>query len=114
MTALGSLISPMTLISDTVFPEPDSPTTPRISRSPTRKEILSTARTGPRSVRKETERLRTSSRAGFSWLGNAHPGIEDGIEDVNQRIGGDHEERGVDHGCQDHRQIETLQGVIGQ
>src|ERR1700733_9563734 len=96
MTALGSLISPMTLISETVLPEPDSPTTPTISRSPTLKETLSTARTSPRSVRKETERPLTSSRmlppaVLLAASGKTHPRVEGSVDDIDHRIGGDDE-----------------------
>src|SRR6266404_4156633 len=104
----------MTLISDTVFPEPDSPTTPTISRSPMRNEILSTARTRPRSVRNETERPRTSSRIFVSLSGKAHPGIDGSVNQIDHRIGGDDEEGGIDDGRHDHGQIEGLQGVIRQ
>src|SRR5438874_1667365 len=114
MTALGSLISPITLIRDTVLPEPDSPTTPMISRSPIWKETLSTARTRPRSVRNETERPRTSRRVLTSASAKAHPRIDGGINQVDHGIRAHDEEGGIDHGRHDHRQIEGLQGVIGQ
>src|ERR1044071_1223108 len=114
MTALGSLISPITLISDTVLPEPDSPTTPIISRSPIWKETLSTARTRPRSVRNETERPRTSSRVLSSASAKAHPGIDGGINQVDHSVRAYDEEGGIDYSRHDHRQVECLQGIIGQ
>src|SRR5260370_39127957 len=104
----------MTLISDTVFPEPDSPTTPTISRSPMRNEILSTARTRPRSVRNETERPRTSSRILVSLSGKAHPGIDGRVDQIDHGVGGDDEEGGIDHGRHDYLQIEGLQGGVRQ
>src|SRR4029077_7374783 len=104
----------MTLLSDTVFPEADSATTPTISRSPMRNEILSTARTRPRSVRNETERPRTSSRILVSLSGKAHPGIDGRVDQIDHGVGGDDEEGGIDHGRHDYRQIEGLQGVVRQ
>src|SRR5262249_39747741 len=113
MTALGSLMRPMTLISETVFPDPDSPTTPTISRSPMLNETLSTARTGPRSVRKETERPFTSSSV-VPTSGKAYPGIQGRIDEINDGIGANDEERGIDHGRHDHRQVEILQRIISE
>src|SRR5690348_16547275 len=104
----------MTLISETVLPEPDSPTTPTISRSPTRKETLSTARRRPRSVRKETERPFTSSSVLLAASGKTHPRVEGGVDNVDHRIGRHDEERSVDDGCHDDRKIEVLQRVIGE
>src|SRR5215472_1120071 len=103
----------MTLISETVLPEPDSPTTPTISWVSMRKEMPATARSSPRSVRKDTLRSRTSSSAGLS-SGEADAGIEAGIGNIHDGIGDDDEEGGVDHGRHDDRQIEILQRVIGQ
>src|SRR5919107_1653026 len=102
-------MSPTMLISETVLPEPDSPTMPTISCGATRKETRSTARTNPCSVRKETERSRTSSK-GVSAV-TAHPWIEDDIGHVDQRVRRHHEEGGVHHIGHDDRQIETLQRV---
>src|SRR5215469_1543410 len=113
MTALGSLISPITLISETVLPEPDSPTTPTISWVSMRKEIPPTARSRPCSVRKETVRSRTS-RSGFCPSGEADAGVEGGIGDIHEGIGEDDEEGGVHDGRHDHRQVEVLQRVIGE
>src|SRR5215469_2548646 len=113
MTALGSLISPITLISETVLPEPDSPTTPTISWVSMRKEMPATARSRPRSVRNETLRSRTSSRAFFS-SGEADAGVEGGIGDIHEGIGEDDEEGGVHDGRHDHREVEVLERVIGE
>src|SRR5262249_21316900 len=113
MAALGSLIRPMTLISETVLPDPDSPTTPTISRSPTWNDTLSTARTRPRSVRKETERPFTSSSGLFTVSGKTHPRVEGGIDDVDHGVRRHHEERGVNHRCHDDRQVEVLEGIVG-
>ena len=46
------------------------------------------------------------------WLPDAR--IEHDVEQVDQRIGHDDEERGVHHRRHDHRQIEVLQRVVGQ
>src|SRR5262249_62318822 len=64
----GSVISRITDIIVTLLPDPDSPTIPTTSPSPTVKETPSTARTIPSSVRNETWRSLTSSRgsAGIS------------------------------------------------
>src|SRR5213594_4035528 len=112
MMAFGSLMMPTTLNSDIVLPEPDSPTMPTISRGAMRKEIPSTARTSPRSVRNETERSRTSSSAGSAF--KAHPRIEYDIDEIDKRIGRDHKKGCVHHIGHDHRQIQVLERVIGQ
>src|SRR5262249_2056789 len=105
MTAFGSLIRPITLISETVLPQPASPATPTISGVSMRKEMPPTARRRPRSVRKETLRSRTSS-SGVCPSGEADAGVEGGIGDVHEGIGEDDEEGSVDDGCHDDRQIE--------
>src|ERR1041385_7395982 len=104
-------MSPTTLNSDIVFPEPDSPTMPTISRGAIRNEMPSTARTSPRSVLNETERSRTSSKAGSAF--KAHPRIEDDVDQIDERVGRDHK-GGVHYIRHNHRQIEILKCVIGQ
>src|SRR5277367_2602443 len=102
ISAFGSVMSPITLISETVLPEPDSPTTPTISCVSTRKEMVSTARSKPRSVRKDTCRSCTSSSGpanrGSSVSGEADAGIEGCVGNVHQGVGEDDEEGGVHHG----------------
>src|SRR5436190_8419973 len=109
-TAFGSRIRRITAIIETVLPEPDSPTTPTTSPSATESERRSTARTIPFSVRNETLRSRTSNNAS----GTAHPRIEPGVHEIDERVREHDEERRVDHGREDHRQVEVLQRVERQ
>src|SRR4051812_2469755 len=61
-------MSPITVRNDTLLPEPDSPTTPRVSPRATEKETPSTAFTRPSSVGKLTCRSVTSrSCSGMGW-----------------------------------------------
>src|SRR2546421_5532780 len=57
----------------TALPEPDSPTTPRISRGRTEKLTLSTASTRPSSVAKCTVRLSTDRKS--TRLNSSHDQI---------------------------------------
>src|SRR5712692_8910948 len=109
-TAFGSRINRITAIIETVLPDPDSPTTPTTSPSPTESERRSTARTIPFSVWNDTLRSRTSS----SGSGTTHPRIEPCVDEIDDRVRNDDEKGGVDHGRQDHRQIEVLEGVARQ
>src|SRR5262249_18032056 len=95
---------------ETVLPDPDSPTIPTTSSTSTVSESPSTARRIPASVRNETERSRTSR----SGSGNSHPRVEPRVEQVDDRVRDHDEERGVDHGREDHRQVEVLQRVVRQ
>ena len=89
----------------------DSPTMPRISRAPTSNETPSTARSRPLlGAERRRARSRTCEERRIR-RGNAHPRIERGIDDVDGRVGGDHEERGIHHGRHDERQVEVLQRV---
>src|SRR3954447_20513054 len=108
--ALGSRMRRMTDMAVTLLPEPDSPTMPSTSPARTVNETPSTARISPSSVLKDTRRSRTSRRRAS---GNAHPRVEDAVEDVDDRVGDDDEERRVDGGRHDHRQVEVLQRVVG-
>src|SRR5262249_51315069 len=110
MIAFGSRINRITAIIETVLPEPDSPTIPTTSSTSTVSERPSTARRIPASVRNETERSRTSR----SGSGNSHPRGEPRVEQVDDRVADHDEERGVDHGREDHRQVEVLQRVVRQ
>src|SRR5712671_1638369 len=109
-TAFGSRISRITAIIETVLPDPDSPTTPTTSPSPTESERRSTARTIPFSVRNETRRSRTSSNGSVT----AHPRVEPRVDQVDERIREHHEECGVDHGGEDHGEVEVLERVERQ
>src|ERR1700750_2812155 len=109
--ALGSRMRRMTDIAVTLLPEPDSPTMPSTSPARTVNETPSTARISPSSVRKDTRRSRTS-RSGRA--GNADPRVEYAVDDVDDGVRDDDEERRVDDGRHDHRQIEVLQRVVGQ
>src|SRR5262249_20793996 len=114
----GSVISRITDIIVTLLPDPDSPTIPTTSPSPTVNETPSTARTIPSSVRNETWRSLTSSRgsAGISGptLCRAHTRVEPGIQQVDERARESDEEGAVDHRRHDHRQVERGQRVVGQ
>src|SRR5215470_4979943 len=123
--AFGSMMSRITDIIVTLLPEPDSPTMPRVSPSETLKETPSTARTTPSSVRKLTLRSLTSSSGSLMTLsqwrppiwppsGGPHSRIEPGVCDIDDRIGEDDEERAVDDGCHDRRQVEVRERLIGQ
>ena len=46
--------------------------------------------------------------------GTTHPRVEESVDEVDDRVRDDDEERGVDDGRQDHRQVEVLQRVEGQ
>src|SRR5215470_13296015 len=85
----GSVIRRITDIIVTLFPDPDSPTIPTTSPSPTVNETPSTARTIPSSVRNETCRSLTSRRgsAGTSrlTLRRADAWIEPRVEQVDER-----------------------------
>src|SRR5207249_9344166 len=106
-TAFGSRIRRITAIIETVLPEPDSPTTPTTSPSATESERRTTARTIPFSVRNETLRSRTSS----SGSGTTDPRVEPRVDQIDERVREDDEERRIDHGGENHRQIEILKGV---
>ncbi len=62
-------MSPMIEAAVTDFPDPDSPTTPSRSPFDIEKEIPSTARTSPESVRKYVRRSRTSNNGGSGVIG---------------------------------------------
>src|SRR5258707_656210 len=108
--ALGSRMSCMSDIIETLLPEPDSPTMPSTSPWSTVKDRPSTAVTVPRRVRKRTVRSRTSRNGS----GTAHPGVDGGVDDVDHRVGEHDEERRVQHAGDDHREVEVLQGVVGE
>src|SRR5579875_3459056 len=108
--ALGSRMSPMMLYIDTLLPEPDSPTMPSTSPTPTDSESPSTARTMPARVRNSTWRSSTARSASPT----ADPRVEAGVEKVDDRVGEHHEEGTVEDRGHDHGQVEILQGVVGE
>src|SRR5204862_4287946 len=114
----GSAISRITDIIVTLFPDPDSPTIPTTSPSPTVNETPSTARTIPSSVRNETWRSLTSRRgsAGISGpnLRRADARVEPRVEQVDERAREGDEEGAVDDRRHDHRQVERRQRVVRQ
>ena len=63
IVAFGNRVSPMIVCAVTLFPEPDSPTTPSVLRGSSESETPSTARTTPSIVLKETWRSSISSSA---------------------------------------------------
>src|SRR5436309_13896507 len=109
----GSAISRITDIIVTLFPDPDSPTIPTTSPSPTVNEPPPTARTIPSSVRNETCRSLTSSSGseGISGptLRRADARVEPRVEEVDERARKRAEEGAVDHRRHDHRQVERRQ-----
>src|SRR5947207_13347113 len=114
----GSVISRITDIIVTLFPEPDSPTIPTTSPSATVNEMPSTARTIPSSVRNETWRSLTSRRgsAGISGptLRRADAWVEPRVEEVDERTREGEEEGAVDDRRHDHRQVQRRQRVVGE
>src|SRR3954471_21994949 len=110
-TAFGSRIRRMIDMTVTLLPDPDSPTMPSTSPGAMSNETPSTARTSPSSVRKETRRSRTSSSGASA---NAHARIEEAVDDVDDRVRDDDEERRVHDGRHDHGQVEVLERVVRQ
>src|SRR5215210_7779599 len=104
--AFGSRIRRMIDITVTLFPEPDSPTMPSTSPGETLNETPSTALTRPSSVRNDTCRFRTSSR-GSSAI--THPPIEQAVDDIDDGVRQDDEERPVHDRGHDHGQVEVLE-----
>ena len=62
-------------------------------------------------MRNETCRSRTSSSGS---LANPHPRIEQAVDDVDDGVRHDDEERRVHDGRHDHGQVEVLERVVGQ
>src|SRR5436305_4532351 len=91
----------------TVFPDPDSP---RIARTSPRSSVYlipSTARSGPRSLRKSTWRPSTSrSRCPFSLATSEHPGVER----VAKRLAEEYER--PNQNAQEQRREEQQVGVV--
>src|ERR1039458_6501757 len=96
--ALASRTSPSMEYMATLLPDPDSPTMPTTSFWPTWSERPSTALTSPWRVANETFRsstVSTASLAGVKLTDNAHPRIQVGVENVNDRARQDDKERSV-------------------
>ena len=110
---------PSRLIIETLFPDPDSPTTPSTSPGATEKDKPSTASAVPRRLRKLTRRSCTWSKGSGAggeatlapdpWGSDmADPRVKGCVHQVDQRVREHDEEGGVEHGSQDHRQVEVL------
>src|SRR5262249_50779344 len=76
-------------------------------------ERSSTACTSPSSVRKDTRRSRTS-RSAVTGSGGPDARVEPRVDEVDDGVGHDDEERGVEDGGHDHGQVEVLERVVGQ
>src|SRR5664280_188156 len=112
---LESRTSPSSEYIATLLPEPDSPTMPRTSFAPTSKESPSTARNGPWRVAKVTQRSRTLRTGSVGVASdNAHPRIEQSVDDVNDGARQDDEEGPVHDGAHDDGQVEVLERVVGE
>src|SRR3954451_2700724 len=109
-TQFGSRMSFRMLIIETLLPDPDSPTIARSSPACRVNDSPSTACTVPWRERNETRRPSTSSRGS----GISHPGLEDGVEQVDDGVGQDDEERRVEDATHDHRKVDVLERVVGQ
>src|SRR5436190_22981010 len=122
--AVFLLISPSTVSQVTFFPEPDSPTTPRVSPAEMAMETPSTALTTPSSLGKWTLRSlisrsgsatgplttsRTSDRARASRV--PHPGIEECIDDIHDEVRQHDEEGGEDRYPHGRGEVLPGQGV---
>src|SRR5262245_18354398 len=110
--ALGSRISRITASMATVFPAPDTTRMPSTAPAGIVSDSLSTASTMPSSVRNETWRSRTSSSGVTASSANAHPRVEPGVQEIDQRVGHHHEEGGVQHAGHDHGKVEVLERVV--
>src|SRR5918992_3718427 len=105
---------PRTVRNVTLLPDPDSPTTPRVSPWSTEKEIPSTALTSPSSVGKWTRRSLTWRR-GSANLRVPYSRIEEGVDHVHHQVG-HHDEQGCHDGhTHDHGEVrgpDTLNRVL--
>src|SRR5918992_4588607 len=95
---------PRTVRNVTLLPDPDSPTTPRVSPWSTEKEIPSTALTSPSSVGKWTRRSLTWRR-GSANLRVPYSRIQERVDHVNDQIGHHDEERRHDGDAHDDGEI---------
>src|SRR3954463_4621197 len=107
MRAFFWRVSPITVRLETLLPEPDSPTMPSALPRCTSYETPSTAFTTPSSVSKWTVRSRTLR----SGSGIADARVDDGVEDVDDQVRDDDEERAEQHRALDHREVAVLDRV---
>ena len=113
ITAFGSRIRRITAIIETVFPEPDSPTMPTTSPSAEReREPVDRVHGAVLGPERNVEVAHLEQRCDGSGMPN--PRIEQCVDEVDDRVCEHDEERGVDDGREDHRQVEVLQGVERQ
>src|SRR3990170_2766789 len=82
----GDGISFMMLSAVTDLPQPDSPTTPRVSPFSMYRSTPSTARTMPSSVKKYVLRFLTSNRRSAIWCGLPLPGLRNLAERVEGAV----------------------------
>src|SRR5438477_5092563 len=104
MFACFLVMRPITVSELTDFPDPDSPTIPRVSPGWTEYETPSTALTRPSSVGKWTRRSLTSSSGSGTDapLGVPHARIESCVDDVDDQVRHHDEDCGEDR-HPDHR-----------
>src|SRR4051794_5584399 len=110
MRAFFWRVSPITVRLETLLPEPDSPTMPSALPRWTSYETPSTAFTIPSSVSKWTVRSRTLSRG--SDIADAR--VDERVEDVDDQVRDDDEERPEEHRSLDHREVAVLDRVEGK
>src|SRR3954469_22709808 len=108
MCAFFWRVSPITVRLETLLPEPDSPTIPSALPGSTSYEMPSTALTRPSSVSKCTYRSRTLK----SGSGIFHARVDEGVEDVDDQVRDDDEERADQDRSLDHRKIGVLDRVV--
>src|SRR3954471_20742927 len=108
MRAFFWRVRPITVRLETLLPEPDSPTMPSARPRSTSYEIPSTAFTSPSSVSKCTYRSRTLR----SGSGIFHTRVDEGVEDVDDQVRDDDEERADQDSCLDHGKCGFLDRVV--
>src|SRR3954471_16280286 len=107
MRAFFCLVSPITVRLETLLPEPDSPTMPSALPRCTSYETPSTAFTTPSSVSNWTVRSRTERSAS----GIADARVDHRVEDVDDQVRDDDEERAEQHRALNHREVAVLDRV---
>src|SRR3984957_17602776 len=115
--AFGERVRPISVITVTDLPEPDSPTMATVSPRLTEKETPLTARTRPSSVANETSRSSISRRRSFVLTGdhlavNRDAGIEQGVPHVGKRAE-EHDEEGGEHRADHDRRHVGLPDRVG-
>ena len=106
--AFGDRVSPISVITVTDFPDPDSPTIATTSPRSSVNDTPSTARTRPSSVTNETCRSSTSSRRSpISRAGEPDPRIDQRVQDVGERSEQNDEERREHRAHEDRRDVEV-------